>query len=151
MEISKTYNCTVCKEEFGTKSERHNHFRSECKQSHSLTDGEGNILQVERVEGKFQCPVCQTEFTHSTNLIRHWKQCIKRDETKSNTTIFLKANHLVAVDRENDLMENLHYDGIHQLAVCIKCEFALPTEWVQKHFKDHHKITVLHHSRINLT
>lgn len=149
--MEKTYSCTVCKEEFRTKAERHNHFRNQCKQSHSLADGEGKILQVERVEGKFQCPSCQTEFTHSTNLTRHWKQCIKSNGTESNTTIYLKSNYLVAVDRENELVENLRYDGIHHLAVCVKCEFALPIEWVQKHFKDHHKIVVIHHRTMHLT
>ena len=49
---------------------------------------------------------------------------------------------VVGLDCENDLVEYLRYDGMHNLAVCMKCEFALPMEWVQKHFKDHHKILV---------
>jgi hypothetical protein len=50
----------------------------------------------------------------------------------------------VALDIESELVEYLRYDGLHEVAVCVKCEFALPMEWIQKHFKDHHKILVTH-------
>src|SRR5579862_1782643 len=114
--MSKTYSCTECKEEFGIRAERNNHFRNQCKHMHSLTDCQGKIFEVKRIEGKFQCPGCQMKFTLSTNLTRHWKQCIKCDETESNMTIVLKANYLVTVDHENDLVETLRYDGMHNLA-----------------------------------
>jgi len=73
---------------------------------------------------------------------------MKHDSTESNMINPVKANQLVSVDRENDLVENLRYDGMHNLAVCMKCEFALPMEWVQKHFKDHHKIMVTHNRNL---
>jgi len=143
--MSKTYFCTECKNEFETNAERDNHFRTQCKHTHNLIDGEENTLKVERIEGKFQCPSCQIKFTFTTNLTRHWKQCIKRDKTESNTMIISEANHLVSVDKEDELMNSLRYDGTYNLAVCVKCEFALPMEWVRKHFNDHHKITVINY------
>ena len=142
VEMSTTYNCTVCREEFVTKVARNNHYDNQCKHSHSLTDTEGKIFQMERTDGKFQCPRCQSKFTRPNNLTRHWKTCMSRDGTESNPIFTTFVNYLVAVDHENDLVENLRYDGMHNLAVCMKCEFALPMEWVQKHFKDHHKILV---------
>jgi hypothetical protein len=67
------------------KYARDKHFRDECKQTHSLTDTEGKIFQMERIEGKFQCPGCQMKYTLTTNLTRHWKKCLRRDSTESNT------------------------------------------------------------------
>lgn len=149
--MAKIYNCTVCEEEFGTKVARNNHFRNKCQQLINLTDGEGKTLQIARFEGMFQCVACPRRFTHGNNLASHWKGCVKRDGTESNVVNLLTTNASVSIDKENDLMEYLRYDGIHQLAVCVKCEFALPMEWVRKHFKDHHKIAVIHDSRISLT
>ena len=146
--MPKYYNCTVCREEFVTKDARDNHFGNQCKQLHSITDSEGKLLQIERIDGKFQCPRCQTLFTRTNNLTRHWKICMNRHCTESNSIITIFANYLVTVNRENDLVENLRYDGLHNLAVCVKCEFALPMEWVQKHFKDHHKIIVTHNRNL---
>jgi hypothetical protein len=50
----------------------------------------------------------------------------------------------VQVEAEDVLVENLRYDGDYNLAVCIECEYALPLEWIKKHFKDGHKVKVWH-------
>jgi len=48
------------------------------------------------------------------------------------------------VDLEDALVEYLRYDGNHNLAVCIQCGYALPLEWIAKHFKDIHMLSVLY-------
>jgi len=54
-----------------------------------------------------------------------------------------KANVIVDVDEEDLLVQYLRYDGEYNLAVCIKCEHALPQEWIAPHFKNSHKLSVL--------
>lgn len=90
--MPKIYNCTVCKEEFETKIARNNHFRNQCQPSISLTDEDGNILRIARVEGMFQCVKCPRKFTHANNLTSHWKGCIGRDGTESKVVNLLTAN-----------------------------------------------------------
>ena len=46
------------------------------------------------------------------------------------------------VDEEDVLVKCLRFDGDYNLAVCIECEYALPLEWIQKHFNDKHKVKV---------
>jgi len=57
----------------------------------------------------------------------------------SNT---LKTNCIVDIDEEDLIVESLKYDGEYNLAVCIKCEYALPREWIAPHFKKIHKLSV---------
>ena len=47
------------------------------------------------------------------------------------------------MDLEDALVEHLRYDGNHNLAVCIACEYALPMEWIEPHFKKIHKLLVM--------
>jgi len=48
----------------------------------------------------------------------------------------------VHVDEEDLLVQSLKYDGEYNLAVCIKCEYGLPREWIASHFKKVHKLSV---------
>ena len=54
-----------------------------------------------------------------------------------------KADLIVDVDEEDLLVQYLRYDGEYNLAICIKCEHALPQEWIAPHFKNSHKLSVL--------
>ena len=48
------------------------------------------------------------------------------------------------VDEEDTLVKCLRFDGEYNLAVCIECEYALPSEWIAPHFKGTiHKLLVL--------
>jgi len=53
------------------------------------------------------------------------------------------TDFIVDVDEEDLLVQYLRYDGNYDLAVCIKCEYALPLEWIAPHFKTIHKLSVL--------
>jgi rubredoxin len=79
-----TYNCTGCNVVFDTKAERKNHFRNVCQALTSVTDANGTIHRIERIDGKFTCPQCPIMFTRSDNLNMHWKVCMKKDGTESN-------------------------------------------------------------------
>jgi hypothetical protein len=61
-------------------------------------------------------------------------ECLARQETGSQV--------VVEVDEEDVLVKHLQYDGDCSLAVCIECKYALPLEWIKKHFKDNHKVKV---------
>lgn len=52
------------------------------------------------------------------------------------------TNSIVNIDEEDSLVEFLAYDETYNLAICIKCQYALPLEWICKHFKDSHKVKV---------
>ena len=67
-----------------TKWERKNHFRNVCQALVSVTDADGTIHQIERIDGKFTCPRCPIMFKQSDNLNTHWKRCMIKDETESN-------------------------------------------------------------------
>jgi len=62
--------------------ERNNHFRNVCKVSARVTEVNGTIHQIERIDGKFTCPRCPIVFTRSDSLLKHWKIC-REDETRS--------------------------------------------------------------------
>jgi hypothetical protein len=54
-----------------------------------------------------------------------------------------KADFIVDVDEEDLLVQYLRYDGEYNLAVCIQCKYALPSEWIAPHFKGTvHKLSV---------
>ena len=53
-----------------------------------------------------------------------------------------KTDFVVDVDDEYLVGQYLRYDGDHNLAVCIECEYALPMEWIHKHFNVKHKVKV---------
>jgi hypothetical protein len=54
-----------------------------------------------------------------------------------------KADFTVDIDEEDLLVQYLRYDGEYNLAICIKCEYALPSEWIAPHFKGTvHKLSV---------
>ena len=53
-----------------------------------------------------------------------------------------KTDFTVDVDEEDLLAQSLRYDGAYNLAVCIKCEYGLPQEWIAPHFKNIHKLSV---------
>ena len=84
--MAPIYHCTVCNEEFDSKTERNDHFRNDCKRSVSLTDAEATIHRIERIDDKFTCPRCPKTFTRSDNLNRHRKVCITKDGTESNSS-----------------------------------------------------------------
>ena len=54
-----------------------------------------------------------------------------------------KTDFLVDVDEEDLLVQHLRYDGNYNIAVCTKCEYGLPREWIAPHFKKAHKLSVL--------
>jgi hypothetical protein len=134
----------MCSEGFPNKMERDNHYRGECLTFIRLTDLLGNINQVERVDGKFSCPLCLIKFKYSNKLVAHWKECQERGNTESNF-LFLGYTYFTGnINNEDPLIDILRYDSTYQLAICVGCEFALPLEWITKHFKDTHKLMVLH-------
>jgi uncharacterized protein YlaI len=141
--MAPSYNCTGCNRRFDSKSERENHFRGECQTVFSLTDVAGFITRVERKDGKFQCPRCPKAFSYSNNLSSHWKKCKTTEGPESNHYYLNGANYKVQVDNEDPLAKKLRYDGIFNLAVCTDCSYALPSEWIEKHFKDVHNIPVI--------
>ena len=53
-----------------------------------------------------------------------------------------KTDYIVDFDEEDTLVRYLRYDGDYNLAVCIECEYALPLEWIHKHFNDKHNVKV---------
>jgi hypothetical protein len=55
----------------------------------------------------------------------------------------------VHVDEEDLLVQSLKYDGEYNLAVCIKCEYGLPREWIVSHFKSIHKLSVFNPGATN--
>jgi hypothetical protein len=75
---------------FPTKVARNNHFRGGCQPFIRVMDLEGNIKQIDRTDGKFKCPLCPRVFTHSNNLISHWRTCKTRDGTESNSLSYKK-------------------------------------------------------------
>ena len=138
------YSCTVCSDGFPNKMERDNHYRGECLTFVRLTDLLGNIKQVERVDGKFSCPLCLTKVKYSNKLVAHWKKCQERSNTQSSFLFWGYTYVAGNINDEDPLINTLRYDGTYQLAVCVGCEYALPLEWIMTHFKDTHKLTVLY-------
>ena len=47
------------------------------------------------------------------------------------------------VDEEDWLVQHLRYDDNYNIAVCTKCEYGLPREWIEPHFKKAHKLSVM--------
>jgi len=68
---------------FNTKIERKNHFRNACQALMSVTDADGMIHWIERIDGKFTCPRCPKAFTRSDRLNTHWNVCMMKDGTES--------------------------------------------------------------------
>jgi len=54
-----------------------------------------------------------------------------------------KADFIVDVNEEDLIVQYLRYDGEYNLAVCTKCEYGLPHEWIAPHFKSIHKLSVM--------
>ena len=54
--------------------------------------------------------------------------------------ILIVTNNTVDLDDEDALVRDLQYDSLYDLAVCISCGYALPLEWIAKHFKEIHKL-----------
>jgi Zinc finger, C2H2 type len=79
-----TYNCTGCNVVFDTKAERNNHFRNVCQALVSVTEANGTIHRIERIDGKFTCVRCPKAFARSDKLNAHWKVCMTKDGTESN-------------------------------------------------------------------
>ena len=86
--MASTYNCTVCNEEFGTKWEQQHHYRKECQMFVILTDVEGNMKRVERMDNKFGCPLCLKMLKYGNKLVMHWNRCSRREGTESNGLYF---------------------------------------------------------------
>ena len=82
--MPSTDKCTGCDVVFDNKTERNNHFRNVCQASVRVTEMNGMIHQIERIDGKFTCPQCPITFTRSDNLAKHWKVCRMKDGTESN-------------------------------------------------------------------
>jgi len=51
----------------------------------------------------------------------------------------MNTNVKVNRNQEDVFVEYLRYDGEYNLAVCMDCKYALPREWIHKHFRDCHK------------
>jgi hypothetical protein len=68
---------------FDTKTERNNHFRNVCQALVSVTDANGTIHQIERIDGKFNCVLCPKAFARLDKLNAHWKVCMTKDGTES--------------------------------------------------------------------
>jgi len=144
MEVPRTYSCSMCSEVFATKSDRDNHLRQICQSVVTLIELNGTITTIERIDGKFKCFKCSSQFNRGNHLQSHWKKCELKEKTQSNNQTLSKFNltFIVHLDYNNVLVEHLHYDGIYQVAVCDKCKYALPKEWIKGHFKDVHQILV---------
>ena len=70
-------------------------------------------------------------------------KCVwRRTGLKVINPIKLKTNSIVDIDEEDLIVQYLRYDGEYNLAVCIKCEYGLPREWIASHFKKVHKLSV---------
>ena len=83
MEVPLTYSCTTCNETFATKSERDRHIRRICQSFIMVTDSNGTITKIERIDGKFKCLGCGKYYNRSDNLTSHWKKCQTRQESQS--------------------------------------------------------------------
>ena len=68
---------------FDTKQEHKNHFRNVCQVLVSVTDANGMIHRIERIDGKFTCVRCLKAFVRSDKLNAHWKVCMTKDGTES--------------------------------------------------------------------
>ena len=92
METPILYHCTICNAGFNTKLERKNHFRQICQVSIKLTDLEGNIQIIDRIDGTFKCIKCGTQYNRSDNLAAHWKRCQRKAESSNNPSILRYLN-----------------------------------------------------------
>jgi uncharacterized C2H2 Zn-finger protein len=79
-----TYKCTGCDMVFSSKSGRDIHYRGECLSFVNVMDIKGKITRVERIDDKFECPLCFQTFKHSDKVVRHWNKCKLHDGTESN-------------------------------------------------------------------
>jgi hypothetical protein len=136
------YNCTVCDEGFGTKSERNSDFSGECQLFIRLRDCNGDIKGVERMDEKLRCPRCRKKFKDSPNLITDWKIYKVREGMESIGSYIYENWLAVQVEEEDVLVTKLRYDGEYDLAVYIDCEYGLPLEWIKKHFIEQDKVKV---------
>jgi len=82
-----TYKCTGCNDVFDNKTERNNHFRNVCQALASVTEANGTIHRIERIDGKFACPQCHITFTRADSLTKHSKTCMKKDGTESKSSL----------------------------------------------------------------
>ena len=97
MEASKNYSCSICNEGFDTKSDRDNHMRQICQSFIKLTDLDGNIKRIERIDKKFKCPNCGTGFNRSNHLQTHWKKCQRSVTNKSNNNYDVLTNYFSTI------------------------------------------------------
>ena len=84
MEVPLTYLCSTCNAIFTTKPDRDTHFRRICQSFVTVTDLNGTVIRIERVDGKFKCFHCGREYNRSDTLTSHWKKCQTTQETQSN-------------------------------------------------------------------
>jgi rubredoxin len=68
-----TYKCTGCDMVFSSKLERDVHYRGECLSFVNVMDVKGKITRVERIDDKFECPLC---LLSSPSLVLHFFQCV---------------------------------------------------------------------------
>ena len=90
MEVPSTYLCSTCNEVFATKSDRNNHIRRICQSFVTITDLNGAITRIERINGKFECFKCGCHYNRSDSLISHWKKCQMKEQSQSKPYTFVK-------------------------------------------------------------
>jgi len=85
MEVPLTYSCSTCDAVFASKSERDSHIRRICQSFVTVTDLNGTITRIERINRKLTCFNCGKYYIRSDNLISHWKRCQIMQETQGSS------------------------------------------------------------------
>jgi hypothetical protein len=67
--------CNICYQEFPTKSQRDSHFRAKCQMIVSLKRKDGQIFNIQKIDGIFSCE-CGKTFQRSNQFLSHSKHCI---------------------------------------------------------------------------
>ena len=67
--------CNICHQEFTTKSQRDSHFRAKCQINVSLKRKDGQVLNIQKINGLFTCE-CGKTFQRSNNFLSHGNHCI---------------------------------------------------------------------------
>ena len=98
MEVTTTYSCSICNEPFDTKSDRDNHIRRFCQSFIKLSDLDGNIQTIQRIDEKFECPNCDKQFNRGNHLQTHWKRCQRGNANESKYYIDILINFNSAIE-----------------------------------------------------
>ena len=66
--------CTICDTQFSTRGERDRHRKRDCTTSITLKKNDGNIVVIEKMDGKFTCS-CGISRERADHFRSHWKEC----------------------------------------------------------------------------